>query len=131
MSIECSGSDLDDAQQEWYGREGDAWAEFEDAYLSAWPKGCEVALENAGYHDELYANNVSVDSYDCELDRPAALSVLADGVPDYPPDDPYTAGEELAVHDGCVHLFAMSPTGYWSYGDETYDDSVCPDAPSE
>jgi hypothetical protein len=112
------------AQEEWDAQEGDAWDEFSSGYLAGWESGCDIAFEGSPDGD-LYDQGEQYSADDCY--QLAPWDAADADYPIYPPDDPYYEGELLGETDGCVAAFdELSSYGVLNWGEDSFDDSVCP-----
>jgi hypothetical protein len=112
------------AEDEWDSREGDAWEEFNDGYLSGWESGCYVAFDGSP-DGSLYDQGDEYTADDCYDLAPFDASDA--DMPIDIPLDPYSEGEVLGETDGCYAAFEELPTyGVLNWGEDSFDDSVCP-----
>jgi hypothetical protein len=115
-----------DAQDAWDNQDGPDWEAFNDAYVSGWEEGCDDAFDGSP-DGSLYDQGEEFTADDCYANEPFDASDAE--VPIDVPDDPTTAGEELGAQDGCESAFEELPPdglGALYYGEDEYDDSVCP-----
>ena len=114
--------DVDCAEVYWDNREGQAWNDYVDAYVTAFDEGCASVFADAP-NGSLYADEIEYSDSDCgsasELDAEESDLLPAD-VPDQPAD----AGTEAGSYDGCVSIFD-DVGGELYYGDTAYDESMC------
>jgi hypothetical protein len=115
-----------DAQDAWDNQDGPDWEAFSDAYIAGWEEGCDIAFEDSP-DGSLHDQDKEFTADDCYANEPYDAS--ESDVPYEAPDDPEYEGEQLGMQDGCESAFEDLPSdggGALYYGDEEFDDSVCP-----
>jgi hypothetical protein len=121
------GEEVDEedlAQEEWDSQGGEAWDEFTSGYIDGWDAGCDVAFEGSP-DGSLYDQGIEYTVDECYDLSPGDAS--SSDYPIEPPDDPYYEGEALGETDGCVAAFdELSTYGVLNWGEDSYDESVCP-----
>ena len=126
QSLDQSASDYEQRQSDWENQEGDDWDTFNAAYSEGWDTGCEDAFQGSP-DGSLYDQGDEFTSSDCQANNPGDASSV--DIPPDVPDDAQSDGDALGETDGCISAFEDLPSdggGVLYYGEDGYDESVCP-----